>query len=107
MHMTHHDSATYPPLNTLKPVADDLWIVDGPVIRFGLPWLKLRFPTRMTLIRLPGDRLFIHSPTPLTPALRAEVAAKGTASWIVGPSRLHHWWIPEWKAAFPDAAVYL
>jgi hypothetical protein len=29
--------ATYPPINMLKAVAEDIWIVDGPVIRFGKP----------------------------------------------------------------------
>ena len=50
--MTHASRATYPPVNTLKRVADNLWIVDGPIIRFGAPWLKMPFPTRMTVIRL-------------------------------------------------------
>ncbi|MGH6770711.1 MAG: DUF4336 domain-containing protein [Xanthobacteraceae bacterium] len=98
---------TYPPLNTLKPVAEDIWIVDGPVIRFGMPWPKMPFPTRMTIVRLAGGNLLIHSPTPLPPALRAEVEACGQPQWIVGPNRIHYWWIPQWRAAFPDAAVYL
>src|SRR5262245_58158424 len=56
---------TYPPLNTLKLVAEDVWIVDGPVIRFGMSsWPKMLFPTRMTIIRVAGGNLFIHSPTP-------------------------------------------
>jgi hypothetical protein len=42
----HHSAMTYEPLNTLKSVADDVWIVDGPVIRFGMPWPKMPFPTR-------------------------------------------------------------
>jgi len=99
--------ATYPPLNTLKPVVDDVWIVDGPVIRFGLPWPKLPFPTRMTIIRLASGDLFVHSPTPLTPGLKAEIEKAGTPRFIVGPNRIHYWWIPEWKAAFPQAQVYL
>ncbi len=38
----------YEPLNTPKPVADDIWVIDGPAIRFyGMP-----FSTRATLIRL-------------------------------------------------------
>jgi len=99
--------ATYPPLNTLKRIADNVWIVDGPVIRFGLPWPKFRFPTRMTVIRLGSGELFIHSPTPLTPSLRAEIAHAGRVRFVVGPNRIHYWWIPEWKAAFPEADVYL
>lgn len=101
-----HGDATYPPLNTLKPVANDLWIVDGPIIRFGMRWLKMRFPTRMTVVRLGGD-LFIHSPTPLVPELQAEIEKAGKPRWIIGPNRIHYWWIPEWRAAFRDADIYL
>jgi hypothetical protein len=101
------DRRGYPPLNTLKPVADDLWIVDGPLIRFGPPLMKMPFPTRMTIIRLAGRDLLIHSPTSLTPALAGQVAGIGRPRWIIGPNRLHYWWIPEWQAAFPDAAVWL
>ena len=104
--MTHHQT-TYPPLNTLKPVADDLWIVDGPEIRFGMPGLKMPFPTRMTVIRLPGDRLFIHSPTPLTDGLAREIGGIGKPAFIIGPNRIHYWWIPDWRAAFPGAEVWL
>ncbi len=104
--MRNAAEATYPPLDTLKAVARDLWIVDGPAIRFGMPWPKMPFPTRMTVIRLDGD-LLIHSPTPLTPSLGAEIAVIGTPRWIVGPNRLHYWWTPEWRTAFPQAEIYL
>jgi len=104
---SHATEATYPPLNTLKSVAPDLWIVDGPIIHFGaLPGFKMPFPTRMTVIRV-GDDLFIHSPTPLPPSLRTEIVAAGSVRWIVGPNRIHYWWIPEWKATFPRADVWL
>jgi len=105
--MQGHTLETYPPINTLKSVADDLWIVDGPLIPFGLPGLKMPFPTRMSILRLADGGLFVHSPTPLTPELKTEVERKGTPRWIVGPNRIHYWWIPEWATAFPDAAVYL
>ena len=101
-----HVDATYPPLNTLKPIADDVWIVDGPLIRFGPPLLRMPFSTRMTIIRCDGG-LFVHSPTPLTDALRVEIAAVGVPRWIISPNRIHYWWIPDWHKAFPDAAVYL
>lgn len=102
-----HANHTYPPLNTLKPVCGEIWIVDGPVIEFGPALAKMKFPTRMTIIRLQGGELFIHSPTPLTPELKAEVAAIGTPSWLIGPNKIHYWWLPEWRDAFPEAQVYL
>jgi hypothetical protein len=40
----HDDTrATYPPINTLKPVADNVWIVGGPAIRFGITIGAKRF----------------------------------------------------------------
>jgi hypothetical protein len=88
---------TYPPLDTLKSVASNVWIVDGPLIRF---------PTRMTVIRLSDDGLFVHSPTEFGPALKAAVLHLGTPRWIVTPSRIHYWWLPAWHEAFPEAEVY-
>ena len=99
-------TATYPPLNRLKRLCEDLWIVDGPLIPYGLPLLKFSFPTRMTIVRVAGD-LFIHSPTALTPELTAEVEAIGAPRWLIAPNRIHYWWIPDWKRAFPDADAFL
>lgn len=104
--MTHADSRTYPPLNTLKPVAPDVWVVDGPLIRFGLPFFKMTFPTRMTIVRI-GVALFIHSPTAITEQLRRKIAAAGKPAWIIGPNRIHYWWIPDWRTTFPEAGVFL
>jgi hypothetical protein len=99
--------AAYPPLNTLKSVTADVWVVDGPLIRFGPRGLKMPFPTRMTIIRLGASDLFVHSPTALTPELKAEVANLGRPRWLIAPNRLHYWWVPDWKVAFPEANVYL
>lgn len=96
----------YPPINTLKRVCDDVWIVDGPTISFGPPLARMNFPTRMTIIRLAGG-LFIHSPTLLVESLMMEVASIGEPKWIIGPNKIHYWWIPEWREAFPAASVYL
>jgi hypothetical protein len=101
------DRMTYPPLNTLKPVAENVWIVDGPMIRFGMPWPKMPFSTRMTIIRIRNGDLFIHSPTPLTDGLKAEVGQIGRVRHIVGPNRIHYWWIPEWRTAFSKADIWL
>jgi hypothetical protein len=69
--------------------------------------MKLSFSTRMTIVRLGDGGLFVHSPTPLVPALRAELEAIGTPRYLIGPNRIHYWWIPEWHAAYPQAAVHL
>lgn len=96
----------YAPLNTLKPVDADVWVVDGPLIRYGPAWPKMRFPTRMTVLRLESGGLFIHSPTTLTPELRSAIERLGEPRWIVAPSRIHYWWVPDWHRAFGQAVVY-
>jgi len=99
-------SPTYAPLNVLKPVCDGVRIVDGPLIDFGPPWLHFPFPTRMTVVRA-GEALFVHSPTPLTTDLAEAVRGLGAPRWLIGPSTIHYWWLPEWRAAFPDAGLFL
>lgn len=101
------DPLTYPPLETLKPIAPDVWIVDGPTISFGPPGLKIRHPTRMTVLRLENRSLFVHSPTAHSASLQAEIEAIGAVRWIVGPNRVHYWWLPDWHAAYPEAEVWL
>lgn len=97
---------TYPPLDTLKPVAENVWIVDGPVIRFGPKPFAVPFSTRMSVLRL-ANGLMIHSPTRLTDELRAEIESAGAVRWIIGPNRIHYWWVRGWHVAFPHADVYL
>lgn len=91
--------ATYEPINVLKPVDTDIWIVDGPIIHFK----KVPFPTRMTIVRLGSGGLFVHSPTKLTVELKAEVDRLGPVHQLVSPNRIHYWWIGEWGKAYPDA----
>lgn len=105
--MDQRSHGVYPPLNVLKPVTQNLWIVDGPAIWFGVPWPRMPFPTRMTIIRLACGELLVHSPTCLTPELKTAVEKLGVPRWIVGPNRIHYWWIPDWKSAYPTATVYL
>ncbi len=104
--MSRDAQGIYPPIGVLKPVTENIWIVDGPLIRFGMPWPKMAFPTRMTVIRLAGG-LFLHSPTALSPHLKKELEALGAPRWIAGPNRIHYWWIPDWKDAYPRAQIYL
>lgn len=105
--MADENEASYPPLNHLKPVADNVWTVDGPLIRFGPAGFKMPFPTRMTIIRLGDGGLFVHSPTALPDALKGEVESIGAVRFIVGPNRLHYSWIADWRAAFPKAEIWL
>lgn len=95
----------YEPINVLKPVARDLWIVDGPRIGFGVGPLEIPFTTRMTVVRLGSGDLILHSPVALTPALRSAIELLGPVRFLVAPNSLHYWWLPDWKAVMPNAEV--
>jgi hypothetical protein len=96
----------YAPLNVLKAVAPDVWIVDGPEI--GMNWLGFTMPlsTRMTVIRLADGTLFVHSPIAPDAALMDAVAALGEVRHLIAPNSLHYWYVPDWKARFADARVF-
>lgn len=103
--MTPSAHTLYEPLNVPKPVADDLWIVDGPEIEFGFG-VKVPFPTRMTVIRLPDAGLWLHSPIAPDPELVARLTAFGPVRVILAPNTLHYWWLADWAELFPDATVF-
>lgn len=92
----------YAPLNVLKRVAEEVWIVDGPLIRFyGLP-----FTTRMTIIRLPGGGLWVHSPIAPDPGLMAEVEALGPVAFLIAPNWIHYAFVGAWQERYPDARCH-
>lgn len=95
----------YEPIGTLKPVDDDIWIVDGPVIGMKWLWTELPFPTRMTVVRLADGDLWVHSPVALSGGLKAELAELGPVRYLVAPNKIHYWWIGEWRIAYPDAVA--
>ncbi|MBB4265782.1 DUF4336 domain-containing protein [Roseospira visakhapatnamensis] len=86
----------------LDPVDKDLWIVEGPVVSFyGFP-----YPTRSVIARLPDGGLWVWSPVALTDDLREAIHALGPVSSLVSPNALHHLWLADWIAAWPQASVY-
>ncbi|MCB1339222.1 MAG: DUF4336 domain-containing protein [Maritimibacter sp.] len=92
----------YEPLDTLKPVAEEVWLIDGPAIRFyGMP-----FSTRATIVRLASGAIWVHSPTRLTEALAGEVAALGPVAHLVAPNWIHYAYVGQWQDRFPEAEAW-
>lgn len=92
----------YEPLDTPKPVAEGLWLIDGPAIRFfGLP-----FSTRATVVRLENGDLWVHSPTRLTDELKAELEVLGPVRHLIAPNWIHHTFVSDWQTAFPEATAW-
>ena len=85
----------------LTPLADELWCA-----RLHHTFMGLHLGTRMTVIRLPDHKLWVHSPIALDPGLRAEVEALGKVAHVVAPSLYHHCYAGEWKQTFPAALLW-
>lgn len=92
----------YEPLFTLKPVAPDIWLVDGPIIRFyGMP-----FPTRMVVVRLNDGGLWLHSPIDPDEDLLSALAELGPVRHLIAPNWIHYAYLPAWQRLFPDAQTW-
>ncbi|WP_298209815.1 DUF4336 domain-containing protein [Acidovorax sp.] len=87
----------------LHPLDTHLWHATHAFKANGLP-----ITTRMTVVRLPGQKLLIHSPIPMPPGseLLQQVQALGTVAFIVAPNRMHHLFLAPCVTAFPGATVY-
>ncbi|MCP5067136.1 MAG: DUF4336 domain-containing protein, partial [bacterium] len=85
----------------MQQLHSDLWVTDSPLRFFGV-----EIGARMTVIRLPGPKILLHSPIAPTPELVDEVKALGPVAYIVAPNRFHHLSVGEWAGACPEALVY-
>ncbi|WP_201832173.1 DUF4336 domain-containing protein [Microvirga zambiensis] len=93
------EDVTYPPLDVLKPVAENLWIVDsGPQDAMGLD-----LPVRMTVIRLGNGDVWLHSPTRFSAELRREIETLGPIRHLVAPNIAHWTHLKGWQGSCPAA----
>jgi hypothetical protein len=96
------ETPLYPPLDTLKPVADDVWIADsGPLSAMGVD-----IPVRMTAVRLSSGGVWLHSPTRYNDRLRREIEQLGPISHLVAPSVAHWMFLKDWRAHCPSAEIW-
>jgi hypothetical protein len=86
---------------SLKQTAADLWIADLP-----LRFLGLEVGTRMTIVRLQGDRLVIISPIRLDSELNRQIDELGSVAQIIAPNRYHHLFAKEFKQQYPEAKLW-
>jgi hypothetical protein len=86
----------------LEQVHDALWVADGEIVSF----FGLSYPTRSVIARLKNGELWVWSPVKLTAALRTEVGRLGPVRHLVSPNKLHHLFLKEWQAAYPEATLW-
>jgi hypothetical protein len=94
---------TYPPLDTPKPVTQDVWIVDS---KIDMAAGMLPLPVRMTVIQLEDQSLLLHSPTRHSPDLHRALTALGPIRHLVAPNSAHWTMLKDWQQAVPDATTW-
>lgn len=92
----------YLPLDTPKRVARDVFVVDS--VMDGA--LGKVLPVRMTVIRLPGGGLLLHSPTRFSAGLARELLRLGRIRHLVAPNVAHWMCLQQWQRAFPGAVTW-
>ena len=86
----------------LKPVAENIWIVDAGHINAA----GLSLPIRMTVIRLASGELLLHSPTRYSEALHQELTQLGPVKYLLAPNVAHWMFLPAWQQALPQATLF-
>jgi hypothetical protein len=86
----------------MEQIHSDLWVTDS-----SLRFLGLAVGARMTVVRLPGPKLLLHSPIPATAELVSEITELGPVAYLVAPNRFHHLFVDQWQQACPEASVYV
>jgi hypothetical protein len=87
---------------TLEKIHDSLWLVEGEIVSFyGFP-----YPTRSAVARLSSGDLWVWSPVRLGPDLQAELARLGPVRHLVSPNKIHHLYLQDWSAAYPQAQLW-
>jgi Domain of unknown function (DUF4336) len=86
----------------LRALAENLWVAERPQTFYGLP-----VGTRMTVIRLSGGRLLLHSPVVLDAPLRAALDAIGRVRYAVAPNRVHHLYAGEVARVYPGTRLWV
>jgi hypothetical protein len=104
--MSNDAIALYEPINLLKQVDEDIWIVDGSIVQMAMYGALVPFPTRMTIVRLSTGDLWCHSPTELTPELKAQIDSLGSLRHLISPNKIHYAHISAWTSAYSEAIAW-
>ena len=83
-------------------VPNSLWHAQQP-LTFG----PFSITTRMTVIRLRDESLWIHSPISPTPILMEELKRIGTVRYVVAPNKSHHLFFLAFLKAYPSAEGFI
>jgi hypothetical protein len=86
----------------LKEVGSGLWVAEVP-----LKFMGIEVGRQMTVARLRGGELWIHSPAPLTSELSTAIEALGEPRYVVAASAIHgHVSMDQFRRAYPNVQLF-
>jgi hypothetical protein len=85
-----------------REFADDLWLVEGPVVRD----MGAYFTTRMTVARVADGSVWISSPVPVSFATLKWISELGPVRYLIAATPRHVWRLATWHTLFPDAELW-
>ena len=83
----------------MEPIADGVWQIRGPSLRFTG---GVRVPSRSTVLRLDRGELLVYSPI----AEMAGVDEVGRVAHVVEPNTLHHLFVANARERWPAATFH-
>ena len=87
----------------LEVFGPNIWVVHQRLRFFGM-----EFGTRMAVVRLRNSNssLLVYSPVRLDSELGRDLDSLGTVGYVVAPSPLHHLFVQDFSAAYPEARIF-
>ncbi len=85
----------------MDEIDDGVWTVAAPQTYYGL-----RVNTRMSVCRLRTGGLALIAPVARSNDLAAAIDTLGPVRAIIAPNLMHHLYVGEWIAAYPDAVSF-
>ena len=86
----------------VTPVGPELWSVE---VRSRLA-PGVNFPLRMTVVRLSGRDLLLHSPVPIDDGIAQELADLGRVTELLAPNKFHHLHLEAAAKRYPEARIW-
>ena len=83
-------------------VPDQIWLLDYPITYAGC-----RFNARMSVVRVAGGALMLHSPCDIDDTTAKAISELGPVDSIVAPGNFHHLHVAKARSRFPDARTYI
>ena len=89
-------------MERLEKIGDDLWLAEGSIVSFH----GFAYPTRSVVARLEDGQIWVWSPIVLDPEIRRDIDGLGPVGHLVSPNKLHHLFLSDWGAAYPEARIW-